>query len=172
VLSLYDGREVGNKLATGAKDWNVRLRVVGPRLYVFNAETVTSYHVVREDESWSGTVDTFQRPFIRDFFLGKQHVVLLDQPTAAGVAQQGGGAAGVAGDAGPDTSPRFRLLAYGRYPTAQGRGRRERQVRPERRRDPPGRHSFEAVAGGRGRLLLPQCRPQTAFSQRQRDGRH
>jgi outer membrane protein assembly factor BamB len=122
VLSLYDGREIGHKLQTEAKDWNVRLRVVGPRLYVFTSETAFSYHVVREDESWMGTIDRFQRPTVRDFFIGKSHVVLLDQSAAAMQQMAGGaGGGGGAGEAGPDTSPRFRLLAYARYPTAAGR---------------------------------------------------
>jgi outer membrane protein assembly factor BamB len=110
VLSLYDGKEVGNRLSTGSTDFNnVRMRVVGPRLYVFNSRTVTSYHVVRDDESWTGLIDSFQAPAIRDEFVGKQHVVLLDQPTPPGAQPAG------------DASPRFRLLAYGRYPTADGR---------------------------------------------------
>ncbi|MEA2736497.1 MAG: hypothetical protein QOE14_2948, partial [Humisphaera sp.] len=109
VLSLYDGREVGNRLSTGATDFNVRMRVVGPRLYVFDARTVTSYHVDHDDESWRGLVDSFQAPAIRDEFIGKQHVVLLDQTTPSGAEPAG------------NASPRFRLLAYGRYPTAPDR---------------------------------------------------
>ena len=110
VLSLEQGKEVGNRLSTGSTDFNnVRMQVVGPRLYVFNSRTVTSYHVVRDDESWTGLIDSFQAPSIRDAFIGRQHIVLLDQPTPPGVEPAG------------DAAPRFRLLAYGRYPTAEGR---------------------------------------------------
>jgi len=109
VLSLIDGREVSNRLSTEATDWNVRMRVVGPRLYVFDSKTVTSYHVDRDDQSWRGLIDSFEAPTIRDEFIGKQHVVLLDQPTPPGA------------EPSSDVAPRFKLLAYGRYPTAPDR---------------------------------------------------
>jgi hypothetical protein len=109
VLSLIDGREIANRLSSEATDWNVRMRVVGSRLYVFDSKTVTSYQVDRDDESWRGRIDSFQPPTIRDEFIGKQHLVLLDQPTTPNAEPPG------------DVSPRFRLLAYGRYPTAPDR---------------------------------------------------
>jgi hypothetical protein len=139
VLSLSEGKEVANRLSTGSNDWNVRMRVVGPRLYVFNSQTVTSYHVVRDDESWKGLVDTFQAPSVVDQFIGKQHVVLLDQPTAPGAEPSG------------ETSARFRLLAYGRYPTAPGRddesGKFDQSVDVQH---PVGIHvrQWQAVEGG------------------------
>jgi outer membrane protein assembly factor BamB len=106
VLSLDNGVENPNPRGTGANNWQVWMRVVGPRLYVFNPLTVTSYSLDR-DESWSGYLDSLRTPNVRDAFIGKRHVVLLDQPTVPGAEPK-------------PSAAHFRLLCYGRYEVSPG----------------------------------------------------
>ena len=105
VLSIDSGKEVAQPLSTGASNWNVSLRVVGPRLYVINQHAAMGYSLDHPEESWSGPVDP-KAPMVRDAFIGKRHLVLLGQPDADEV-----------GDTEPPTAAgRFQLMAYGRYP--------------------------------------------------------
>jgi len=89
VLSLDNGREGGavrSPLATQApqNNWNVFLRVVGPRLYVVNAKNALGYNLNNLDDSWPGWTDT-KWGVMRESFFGRDHIVLLSQlidPTA------------------------------------------------------------------------------------------
>ncbi|MEO6434855.1 MAG: PQQ-binding-like beta-propeller repeat protein, partial [Tepidisphaeraceae bacterium] len=112
-ISPDDGREMSgtNALATSSNpnDWNVQVRVVGPRVYVFNSRTVTSYNLDRLDETWTGLSGPPRgAPTVRHAWIGREHVVLLDQPSQQGVEP-------------PAASPALRLFAYGRYPGTPGR---------------------------------------------------
>jgi len=107
VMSIDDGQEIYSPLATKANNWNVWIRTVGPRMYVINSQQVLGYSLDHPDDNWTGTKPV-GNPTIRDAFIGKNHIVLLDQPTPAGVEP-------------PATSGHFRLLAYGRYPKGEGK---------------------------------------------------
>jgi hypothetical protein len=89
------------QLNTDSDSWDVKLRVIGPRLYIINPRTILCYNLDRPEEFWQGWVDDVDDqsvPNIRDAFFGQKHVVLLSQPGAP--------------------TPRkghYQLLAYGRY---------------------------------------------------------
>lgn len=134
VLSSDDGTEINRPLNTGATNWNVWCQVVGPRLYAFNAKTVLSYSLDRPDENWSGSQD-LRTPTIRDAFIGKRHIVLLDQPTPQGVEP-------------PQAAAHFRLLAHGRYPRSNGPGESARLDQNPDIQHPAGIDQWQPVEGG------------------------
>jgi hypothetical protein len=108
VLSLDDGRETSNPLSTGANNvTSVSLRLVGPRLYVISQRAVCGYNLDHPEDSWPPLREARLTPNVRDAFIGKRHLVLLDQPSAERDAQ-----------AGDQPAAHFRLLAYGRYSPA------------------------------------------------------
>jgi outer membrane protein assembly factor BamB len=107
VLSPDKGTEVTTPLATKANTWNVGLRVVGPRVYIINQHAPLGYSLDHPEEIWEGLANT-ENPTVRDAFVGKQHLVLLDQPDTPAGAEPAAAAA------------HFRLLAYGRYPRSGG----------------------------------------------------
>jgi hypothetical protein len=119
VLSLEDGKEMRGQLqlSTSAppppNNWRVWMRVVGPRLYIFNQRTLTSYNLDRPSENWSPFVSATPQRAVRDAFIGKRHIVLLSQLADAR------GLMGQPADA-PDRVPYY-LLAYARYPSQPGR---------------------------------------------------
>jgi hypothetical protein len=104
VLSPDDGKEMPRMppLTTGANNFNVQIRVVGPRIYIVNQKTVMGYSLDKPDDNWTGLLDPQMGPNIREAFIGKRHIVLLGQP-----AQIGAEPAAVA--------THFRLIAYARY---------------------------------------------------------
>ncbi len=109
VLSPDKGTEISQPLPTNSQAWNVSLRVVGPHLYVINQHSALGYDLAHPDDT-STSAEAIPTPSIRDAFIGKRHLVLLDQPASIGGA--------------PDAaqiSDHFRLLAYARYPRGQGR---------------------------------------------------
>jgi outer membrane protein assembly factor BamB len=129
VVSLENGREVSKPLATGdsQNNWNVWMRVVGPRVYVFNSRTLTSYNLDRLDQSWSPFMDSQQSVSVMDAFIGRRHIVLVaqvsdNQETQPLAIQRNQPGFVINGPADDDSKPvpSLRLLAYGRYPSAPG----------------------------------------------------
>ncbi len=104
VLSADNGNQLGQALQTGSINWNVSLRVVGPRLYVINSHAAMGYSLDHPEEIWPGVIDP-QESIVRDAFVGKRHLVLLS------LLEGGAG-----GDGGAQAAGRFHMLAYGRYP--------------------------------------------------------
>ena len=113
VLSLDNGKEIPRQpqLSTtppqAPNNWNVWMRVIGPRVYVFNQRTVIAYTLDQPDQKWDGSVESRQVPTAREAFIGKRHVVLLDVPTAPGAPPS-------------PVSVRWRVLAYSRAPLPSG----------------------------------------------------
>lgn len=107
VISVERGNELTAPLPTKSSNWNVGLRVVGPRMYVINQHSPLSYSLDHPDESWEGLANT-ENPTVRDAFVGKRHLVLLDQPDTP-----------VGAEPAP-TAAHYRLLAYARYLRTEG----------------------------------------------------
>jgi outer membrane protein assembly factor BamB len=109
-ISLRVPQEDGTidlQLGVGTDSWDVKLRVIGSRLYIINPRTILCYNLDRPEEFWEGWVDEADEenlPNIRDAYFGKNHVVLLSEPGL------------------PDTGKKDRqmLLAYARYPGKAG----------------------------------------------------
>src|SRR5204863_4402858 len=82
VLSLEDGHQLRQPLSTQSQSWDVHLSVVGSRLYVRNQKTVYGYSLLDPpDDPWGREADDPRgTPSIQDAFIGKRHIVLLDQP--------------------------------------------------------------------------------------------
>lgn len=77
--------EVDRVLTTGNKTWDVGLRVIGSHLYVIGSGAVVSYNLDRPSESW-GTSSTLPRAAIRDAFVGRDFLAVLEYPDALGAA--------------------------------------------------------------------------------------
>jgi outer membrane protein assembly factor BamB/tetratricopeptide (TPR) repeat protein len=80
-----DGGMVDLQLQTGTDSWDVKLRMIGPRLYVLNPRTVLCYNLDHPEEFWQGQIDDTDEqnvPNLLDAFFGQQHLVLLSQPGA------------------------------------------------------------------------------------------
>ena len=95
------GGMVDLQLDAGTESWEVKLRVIGPRLYVINPRTIHCYNLDRAEDFWEGWVDDVDDqsvPNIQDAFFGQKHVVLLSRP---GVPTPRKG--------------HYQLLAYARY---------------------------------------------------------
>jgi outer membrane protein assembly factor BamB/TolA-binding protein len=123
VHSQENGAELpgSRPLTTQSSNWNVSLRVVGPRLYVRNRHTVLGYNLDRSEETWTG-IPMQPTPTVVDMFIGRDYVVLLDQlggnPDAAmvrvlpnGARLPGGGIVRAGGEPNPAG---YRLLAFWR----------------------------------------------------------
>jgi hypothetical protein len=108
VLSLEDGHESSNPLNTGANSANVWLRVVGSRLYCVSQRTACAYNLNDPDDHWPPSMEVRLTPNVRDAFIGKRHLVLLDQPSAPNAEPLPAG----------QPASHFRLLAYARYSPA------------------------------------------------------
>ena len=103
TVTTEAGQAVERRLGAGTKAWSVSLRVVGPRLYVFNGNTVRAYNLERADELWEGWYDPEQPPLVREAFVGQTFVVLVDQSQLP-----------------DDNRVTTRLLMFGRYPGTPG----------------------------------------------------
>jgi outer membrane protein assembly factor BamB/TolA-binding protein len=120
MFSTDTGKAIDQPLGTGSSNWNVALRVIGPRLYVINQRGVTSYNLEKTEDVWTSS-DPGRGPLIRDAFIGKQHIVLLGQMMPGVLAGLAGGGDGRDPAIAPAAaSARFRLIAYGRYPKVLG----------------------------------------------------
>jgi hypothetical protein len=73
--------EVDRVLTTANKSWDIGLRVVGSHLYVVGSRAVVSYNLDRPAESWS-TASTLPNATIRDAFVGRDFLAVLEQPDA------------------------------------------------------------------------------------------
>jgi outer membrane protein assembly factor BamB len=97
-----DGGMVDLQLVAGTDSWDVKLRVIGPRLYIINPQTILCYNLDKPEQFWEGVVDENDAasvPNVKDVFFGQKHVVLRsEQPPILGRAK-----------------PRQTLMAYGRY---------------------------------------------------------
>jgi hypothetical protein len=105
VLLLDSGRQdntVRSPLATQSpqNNWNVYLRVIGPRLYVVNTRNVLGYNLNNPDDTWPGYTDT-KWGVMRDSFFGRDHIVLMLQVIDANAAPV-------------PSAGRYRLVAYSR----------------------------------------------------------
>ncbi len=108
VLSLEGGRDIGQPIATKASasdNWNVWLRVLGPRLYIVSRRTVCGRNLNDVDDTWDGQAD-LTAPVMSEAFFGKKHVVLLGQVTPANVPMPG--------------AARHWLTGYSRAPVGNG----------------------------------------------------
>jgi outer membrane protein assembly factor BamB/tetratricopeptide (TPR) repeat protein len=141
VMSIDDGEEIYSPLSTPKNStapqensWNVWIRTVGPRLYIINSRTVCGYSIDRPEETWPGS--TLGKPNVRNAFIGKNHIVLLDQPAAEGA--EPGASAG-----------HFRLLAFARRPRGEGKGGESGKIdQTPTVSDPAGIDQWQPVEGG------------------------
>jgi outer membrane protein assembly factor BamB len=108
VLSSEDGKEIPRQLSSNAgqppNNWKVWMRVVGPRVYVFSRRSVRNYNLDHPEQNGSMDADPRGTPAVRDAFIGKRQVVLLDFPPAQ------------AGGEPPAVAVRCYLWGYARYP--------------------------------------------------------
>jgi outer membrane protein assembly factor BamB len=109
-----DGESLLNTEVTNSP-WNVHLRVVGTKLYIFGPDKVLHYDLDNADDVWSNTVDTSNGPAqttvsIRDLILTKQDVLMLLEPASAQHR-----------DPGAAYSPTLFLRPYSRELTPAGR---------------------------------------------------
>jgi hypothetical protein len=131
-------REVDRVLSAATKGWDVRLRLVGPRLYVYGPQSLMSYNLDHPEQSSKGSLDKDDPQMevnIRDAFVGKEYLVLLDEPAPNQNALIGAAANAPAPPAPvnpnapaapqpgqqqpPPPKPTFaRLHMFGRYPSA------------------------------------------------------
>jgi outer membrane protein assembly factor BamB/tetratricopeptide (TPR) repeat protein len=115
VHSLQTGRELHKPLSTASDNWDVHLIVVGPRLYVVNQRTVSSYNLEKPEESWTGYAPSSEARSIQGAIIGQNYLVLLDQMRQQAEAAEPGQPPDQAA-----ASPRYRLLMYARYPAREG----------------------------------------------------
>ena len=96
-------QEIDRILAAG-KDWGVSLRVVGSHLYVVGGSLgISGYDLDHPARSWTPPPGSFEKLNVRDAFIGRNHVVLLDEQAAAN-----NGAPSI-----------YSLYAFARYPGSQ-----------------------------------------------------
>jgi hypothetical protein len=110
-------KEIDRVLSAGTKGWDVRLRLVGPRLYIYGPQTLMSYNLDRPNETWKAMVDSTDPQVetnFREAFVGKDFLVLLDEPGPGANA-----AAGAPQAPQQKQKPKLsRLHMLGRYPTS------------------------------------------------------
>lgn len=87
TLRVPDGDQVVDvQLTAGTDSWDVSLRVIGPRLYIVNPQTVLCYNLDGADTfwEWEGVFDDDAEnyPNVREAMFGQDYVVLLSQPGA------------------------------------------------------------------------------------------
>ncbi len=85
------GREVDGMLKTATNQWNVSMRLVGAHLYLVSPTKLMAYNLDHLEQSWPGSIDISTSPNVREAFIGKDFLVLLDEPGAAAGGILGGG---------------------------------------------------------------------------------
>ncbi|MBA3273422.1 MAG: PQQ-binding-like beta-propeller repeat protein [Chthoniobacterales bacterium] len=122
VHSLETGKELLKAFTTGSSNWNVRVRVVGPNLYVITQTGVTGYNFDQPERVWHSRIPPKQTPNIQDVFVGNMYLLLLDKGTPRGADQM----RDLRGAIQPPNAangnlgaPRFQLWAFGRYPAKE-----------------------------------------------------
>lgn len=83
TLRVPDGDQVVDvQLVAETESWDVSLRVIGPRLYIVNPQTVLCYNLDRPEEFWDGKFNDEPEnyPNVREAMFGQNHVMLLSQP--------------------------------------------------------------------------------------------
>jgi outer membrane protein assembly factor BamB len=102
-----DGKSILDTEVTNSP-WNVHLRVVGTKLYIFGPDKVLHYDLDNVDDFWPQSLETSigkggTTITIRDLILTKQDVVVLLEPASAQHS-----------DPGSAYSPNLRIRAYSR----------------------------------------------------------
>ncbi|MGH7214227.1 MAG: PQQ-binding-like beta-propeller repeat protein, partial [Tepidisphaeraceae bacterium] len=117
IRSPESKSEVDAVLPTGARNWSVSLRIVGPRLYVVGQQSLMAYNLDVPEDRWQKPVFDNASATTKEAFIGRDYVVLLDEVSGKKVL----------GDLAVVT---YRLNAFSRQIIA-GRGEGDVQVQRE-----------------------------------------
>ena len=82
AYSLERGNELMKPLSTGAPGGSaaLKMRLVGSQLYITSPRSLMSYNLDKVEHSWSGDPVSPGNVNIKDLFVGRDYVFLLDQP--------------------------------------------------------------------------------------------
>lgn len=76
------------RLATGASNWQVLMRVVGSRVYVSGRRELRSYDLDQPSNAWVSRFPPRTTTLARDLFVTPKHVVVVSEPTGPGGARR------------------------------------------------------------------------------------
>jgi hypothetical protein len=76
------------RLATGASNWQVLMRLVGSRVYVIGKRELRSYDLDQPGNAWISRFPPRTSTLARDRFVTPRHVVVISEPTGPGGARR------------------------------------------------------------------------------------